>query len=319
MHRARIRWAVGIGSAMIVLLAMTATADAFFCGWGCCGGGACGRPTTAMSPVCCTTPAPYHAGRMMWTPSYGITSTCNPLAPGTCGYGLQSCASPVAACGPCATAMAPVATTTYRPFLWGLFRPLVPATTYRVAFCSPAAPCAPACPTTACAPWCPAPACPTSCAPACDPCGGMAAPALGAPSAGYDTIAPGCPGGGCAPVTAQAPMTTYEAAPSAGAPAATEQNSIVPRTFEPSQPGTELRMSPTPDTNTNGADPSTSAPRLIDPVARKLARPIHQATYVVPIARPKPVAAPPASPRPTVAQPPAKRSVDVGGWRASRN
>jgi len=108
-------------------------------------------PVTACAPACGVTPAPYHANRMMWTPSYGIASTCNPLAARSCGYGVVTAMTPVAVGGaPCGTYLAatPVATTTYRPFLYRLFHPftpLVPTTTYRVAFCSPVAPCAPVC------------------------------------------------------------------------------------------------------------------------------------------------------------------------------
>lgn len=308
-------------------------------------------PVTAMAPVaaptCCVTPAPYHANRIMWTPGYGITSTCNPLAPRSCGYGVTACmaptpVAPVAACAPCGTyaAAAPVATTTFRPFWSRLFAPLVPTTTYRVAFCSPLAPCptacAPmaACPTTACLPIASGcPTCPTaSCAPACDPCGDVG---------GYGMPSSSCPSGTCAPAVTEtptpvptlppsssyepapaydptaavsSPMPTYEPAPTLGSPVPADGGGAVPRTYKDeapptTQPDVRLRPTPapTPATKSEDSNTGTGAPRLIDPVAQTTARPIRPASYTVPVTRS------------TSVQPPVKRSVDVSGWRASRD
>jgi hypothetical protein len=126
----------------------------------------------------------------------------------------------------------------------------------------------------------------------------------------YDSTTPSC-GAGCAPVVTQTP--SYESTPYTSQPI--PQDNIAPRTFkDDSQPAgsPESRMRPTPDIKTEQPDAQTEAPRLIDPVARNQARPIHQATYVKPITRP---AVSPVSSS-TV---PAKRSIDVSGWRASHD
>lgn len=323
---ARIRVVAVLGVAAIAIFAFSARAEA------------CSRcrpaAVTAMSPVCCTTPPPYHSNRLMWTPQYGITSTCNPFVARTCGYGIQACAaprgacgaapvsacapapmstfamSPVAACDPCAPAA--MTTTTFRPFLWRLFhpfRPLVPTTSYRVAFCSPVAPC----PTAACAPVCPTPclpACPApSCGPACAPAVGAA---MGSAMGTYDTIAPSCPSGTCGPMASEASPSL--SAPSLSAPSI-QQGGEIPRTFkDESQPlgSPEMRMRATPDAGTDQPSTRSEPPRLIDPVARNHASPIHPATYLVPISRPAPVKTSPVSV-------PAQRSISVGGWRASHD
>lgn len=327
---ARIRGAVVFGGAVVMLLGAT---DSALAQCGCLRPAAvvpaptvammpvtAMAPVTACAPACGVTRVPYHANRMMWTPSYGISSTCNPFAARSCGYGVATCMTPVAVGGaPCGPYMAatPVATTTYRPFLYRLFHPftpLVPTTTYRVAFCSPVAPCAPSC-APACAPACApmascGPACPTptlNYAPACDPCGS----AMGT-AGGYGAAVPGCPSGACAPAVTTTPTPTpslpqtYEgAAPlSAPLPSPVESNGdMTPRTYkEGEQPSTQpdVRLKPAPDTKSD-------APRLIDPVTQHTARPIRTASYLVPVSRS------------VEAKKPAPQEVDFGGWRASRD
>lgn len=305
MQSARVRAAMVAAGATMLVVGMVAPAGA--CGYGC--GWFRGGGTTVMSPVCAVSPAPYHVNRLMWTPSYGITSTCNPLAPGTCGYGIQTALSPVAGCDPCAAvpaAVTPVAVTTYRPLLWRLFHPFAPrpvSVTYQAAYYTPvAAYAAPCCPAPACSPICAAP----GCGPSAVPYGAVSA-------SGYDLLAPGCPAGSCAPAVATAPAGAYETAPATGGAPATEPGAAPPRTFKeeasPTPTTPELRMKPVPDDTSDRPNPSTAAPPPTGPVARRLGSPIHQATYFQ--AMPEP--------RSAGTQPAANRSVDLGGWRASRD
>lgn len=316
---ARIRRAVVINGAVVMLLGLALCTGRSAAA--CCPGVARAVPVTAMSPVaastCCVTPAPYHANRIMWTPGYGISSVSNPLAIRTVGYGMTAYVAPapvvpVAVAPPVTyTAAAPVATTTFRPFLYRLFNPftpLIPTTTYRVAFGSPVAPCVSACapcPTTACMPLASAcPSCPMgSCAPACGPSGG---------AGGFGMASPSCPSGTCAPAMTETPLPTPSLSPT---PA--NGGGEIPQTFkETPQPATQpdIRLMPTPDPKTENENPnsgdaktSIEAPRLIDPVAHTTARPIRPASYIVPVTHS------------TRSESPAKRSVDVNGWRASRD
>ncbi len=303
----------GFGVMLLGLALSTGTSEG-----ACCTGLTGAVPMTAMSPVaastCCVTPPPYHANRIMWTPGYGISPVSNPLVVRTVGYGMTAYVAPtpvapVAVAPPVTcTATAPVATTTFRPFLYRLFHPftpLIPTTTYRVAFGLPVTPCVSpcaTCPATACMSL--VPACPMeSCAPACDSCGG---------AGGLGTALPSCPSGTCAPATTETPLP----APSLSPIPANGGNGI-PQTFkETPQPATQpdVRLMPTPDPKTESENPksgeaksSIETPRLIDPVAHTTARPIRPASYIVPVTHS------------TRLESPAKRSVDVSGWRASRD
>lgn len=126
-------------------------------------------------------------------------------------------------------------------------------------------------------------------------------PSLPATSSSYDPAAP-----------LASPAPTYEPAPALGSPTPADAGGAVPRTFKddtpPStQPDVRLRPEPTPETKSDESNTGSGAPRLIDPVAQTTARPIRTASYTVPVTHVAPTPAP------------AKRPVDVSGWRAARD
>jgi len=273
---------------------------------------------SAAAGVCCS-PVPatvtyarsYAAGRVAWTPSYGISSTCNPWVPGSCGYSVYR---PVVAYSPLVrTAYSPV-TTAFSPCppaancttvlrtrqvpgqpVRNLFRILLPP--YRpiaetVCYTPTVAACPSPCSTYysgACGPCgascvtCPSGSC-TSCyttasySTVCDPCG------IAAPS--YSS-------GGCCPPAA----TTY----GNGSAPAIDGNGTPSTYKQDSQSEPEIRLMPTPDETT---DPATfQKPAAGEPESRTAMQPVRQAVSYRVVSLPGSAA------------PAAK--IDFGGWRAA--
>lgn len=246
--------------------------------------------------VCCgparavvTYARPYAAGRVAWSPSYGVSSTCNPWVPGSCGYAVYRPVRTVA--------YAPVTTTAYSPAascttilrtrqvpgqpIRNLFRVLLPP--YRPiaeTVCStPQTTYYPSVSTTCysysgvCDP--------------CDPCGGTASIGLSSSALGA------C----CGAITT---TPTYN-----GGPSTTPPNGGTPRTYRQGSPlESEQRLRPEPDANTNPA--TYGVPQLIDPDSRTAMRPLQQTVHYQPVSL-------------TGSPAPSQPAADVGGWRASRD
>ena len=256
-------------------------------------------PANRCGPPAATTYAPpYAANRISWTPSYGISSTCNPSLPGSCGYGTYQVAAAepaVSACNPCGACVTATYRTTYRPFLaWWAARPRLfsPATYQTVSY----RPCVSSCPTpsvtcypASCASYCPSP---------CNPCG-----ALGSVCG---TVGASCPTGSCAPITSGTTVPSSGTTPGwSGTPSTTEGGSGTStyRQETTSEPDAELQ--PRPDDSTEPG--STYPPMLINPDSQTATRPLRLATFSRPVSGSVPV------------QTPATPLIDVGGWRASRD
>ncbi len=272
----------------------------------------CAAPTTYAPP--------YNANRIVWMPSYGVTTTCNPLVPQSCGYGVTAylpaggccpsggcgggCCPTGGCCGGCAPT---VAYTTYRPFLSWLFRPFEPYPVYRMAFyaplepaCGPACCAAPACSACPTCPTCPTCAtCPTSAcfAPACPTCSSCpsCASCAGEGCAACDGCAsPACEGGSCAGGCAScaagaAPLQGASEQPSLPGPVPylNEANPLPGNppadTFKPSSPSTSEPKASVPPAVNAPASGMMSEPRPMPP-GPIAARPIRQATYLLPAA-----------------------------------
>ena len=250
-------------------------------------------PAPALAPAAAVAP-PYTANRVVWSPSYGMTSWAprtRVVAYGTTAY------LPVSSYGSCSTCtpyQTSVAYTTYRPFLSWLFRPFQPVTTYYV----PAAPaCATGCcPTTACyAPSCSV-GCETGCSTGC---------ATGSCGGGCDT---GCaPSLGCASCGAPAPVTAPYLEQGNPSPSNPPGKTFVEPPAAP-KPNGETSPYPGPITPANPA--TMNEPRLIQPSGPTAARPIRQATYLLPTAVPV---------RTKTDRVAVEDDLDAGGWRDARD
>ena len=248
------------------------------------------------SPIATTYAMPYAANRVSWTPSYGVTSTCNPLLASSCGYGVHRVAAvqpAVSACNPCGSAVTATYRTTYRPFWsWWAARPrLFGRPTYQTVSYTPYVTYPPAS-TTSCYP-----SSSTTCGPSlCNPCGGIGSVC--------GSVGSSCATGSCDPVVSGTTVPSLGTTPTwNGGPSPIEGGGGT-STFrhengsEPSQ-----GLQPTPDASTEPA--TTNPPMLINPKSQTAAKPLRLATFWRPVSAP--------------AQTPARPSIDVGGWRASRD
>jgi len=291
MVHLKMRSVVVAGGVAMVLFASPPESRALF-DWLC--------PANRCGPATATTYAlPYAANRISWTPGYGISSTCNPLLPGSCGYGTQAVAAsqPAVSAGvPCGACVTATYRTTYRPFLsWWAARPrLLDWATYRQVSYTPCVTCGPA----SCVTCCPA-SCATYCPSPCDPCGGLGSVC--------GTVGASCPTGSCAPISSGTAVPGASTAPTwSGGSSTTERGgtSTFRQGTEPT-PEPESELQPTPDASTEPASPR--APMLIHPDRQTAARPLRLAAF----AR----AASGSAPANTSARP----AIDTGGWRASHD
>lgn len=269
-----------------------------------------------VAPAVVTYARPYAAARIAWVPSYGISSSCNPWVPGSCGYAVyrpvracaytpacnacSSCASPCSTSVGYGAAYSPGATCTTvlrtrqvpgQPIRNVLRILLPPYRPIEETVCStPQVSYYPTASTTtyysgysnscgSCAPT----TCGSCYSPARDACSACGSACSSCPSAaccGGTTTTPSC--NGCS--------TTY---PSNGSPSTYKQDS---------QSESQPRLMPTPETNTDQTTFGT--PKRIEPKSRTAMQPLRQKVYyrTVSLAGSTAAAAP---------------VVDVGGWRAS--
>jgi hypothetical protein len=290
---------------------------------------------------CPTGVSPYAANRIMWTPSYGVTSVCNPACPGTCtaattaympvsgpyattaympvsynAYMPVSYTACMPACGTCAPCATTVAYTTYRPFWDWFFHPFAPRVTYSMAAITPA--CATGCcPTAGCATGC----CPTGgCESGCCPTGGCPTttylPATCCPSACPTGCPTGCPSGcpaACGTGCAAGSCSSGSCVPATvQAPDAATQQPTLNATPGPyTAPGT---TNPVPTYESGAGQPgaSTGVYRIPAQSYRTLpattvepqTRPVKQAAYLLPATVPS---------RP---KSPADAPLDLSGWKS---
>ena len=230
------------------------------------------------------------ASTTTFAPAY-TAPVCNPCATQTCSYVPQTAyrsvlrtvpmttCRPVTCCDPCTGC--PV--TTYRPITsYVRTTQLIPYTTYRRVWSNPCVPCAPCV--------------------SCDPCGTACGISCGTSCESVSTV-----GGGCASCAAPNSTPSYlsptaPALPRNGAPPPQQNGAGAPSTFKSEKPVAEPPITPIPDAEIQ--QNSLKRPRLIDPENRTTARPIQHAGYFRPVSH-------------EVA--PARKPIDYGGWRASRD
>jgi len=278
-------------SATLVLLAAPSESKALF-EW------LCPANWFNPAPAAQTYAPPYGASRVVWQPVAPTASACNPCAPQAVSYVPQTdqrwsysriertTYRPLTtwdACTGCPrTVYQPVTTKTLLPWLHRKSY-----TTYRPVYSNPCTSCY----TTYANPYCNA--CDPCGSSVCDPCGGSV----------WGSAASSCPSGSCAPISYRG------AAPGANGGQSIDSGATgPPSTYKQEAETPDVRMKPTPDSNT-GPDPTdpTSLPNLIIPATRTTARPIRQASLVQPISL-----SPPGGPS-------AQVPLDVSGWRASND
>jgi len=298
--------AVACGLAVALLLAPSPS-EGGLCDWL--------FPTASPAPVATTYAPPYTAQRVSLMPVVSTSYTaCSPCSYTVCSPVVQTCYytpqttyrwsysriertsyQPITSIDPCTgcptTAYQPVTRRTLLPWLHRK-----PVTSYRMV-CSPT--CAPS--TTVYSP-----VCGSVCSPACNPC--CPVPSLSG-SVISSSVGSSCPSGCVPATTVPGPVTsspsldpgyvppsssTFRTEEGAGSSGASAQGT--PEATSRYRPRSELKRSPI----------STEPPALIDPYNRTAAKPIHYATY-------RQITEAPA------ADAASGSTLDVGGWRASRD